>query len=198
MREQELEQQEEKHQVEIKVYKQKVKHLLYEYQNSVASIQAASEQAAKFANEQADGRGVQLAEDKRALRLELKELELSHADVIKSLQIKHDIAISSLRADFERQSKELYTRYERNAKQSREELELRRKTEIHEIEERKNNQVNNLMRNHEKAFAEMQNYYNDLTTNSLALIASLQVKFSSKLFLFSPCSQRMFRNKWPI
>jgi growth arrest-specific protein 8 len=41
----ELEELEEKHQVEIKVYKQKVKHLLYEYQNNVAHLQADSERA---------------------------------------------------------------------------------------------------------------------------------------------------------
>lgn len=44
-RDRELEELEEKHQVEIKVYKQKVKHLLYEYQNNVAHLQADSERA---------------------------------------------------------------------------------------------------------------------------------------------------------
>ena len=32
----EMEEMEERHQVEIKVYKQKVKHLLYEHQNNLA------------------------------------------------------------------------------------------------------------------------------------------------------------------
>ena len=57
----------------------------------------------------------------------------------------------------------------------REELELRRKTEIHEIEERKNSQINSLMKNHEKAFSDIKNYYNDITLNNLALINSLKV-----------------------
>lgn len=65
-------------------------------------------------------------------------------------------------------------------RQLREELELRRKTEIHEIEERKNSQINTLMRNHEKAFSDIKNYYNDITLNNLALINSLKVSvFSS-------------------
>jgi hypothetical protein len=42
-------------------------------------------------------------------------------------------------------------------------MELRRKTEIHEIEERKNQQINDLLRNHEKAFSDIKNYYNDIT-----------------------------------
>ena len=64
----------------------------------------------------------------------------------------------------------------------REELELRRKTEIHEIEERKNSQINSLMKNHEKAFSDIKNYYNDITLNNLALINSLKV---GKYFLSS-------------
>ena len=64
----------------------------------------------------------------------------------------------------------------------REELELRRKTEIHEIEERKNSQINSLMKNHEKAFSDIKNYYNDITLNNLALINSLKV---GKYFLYN-------------
>lgn len=54
-------------------------------------------------------------------------------------------------------------------------LELRRKQEIHEIEERKNTHINELMKKHEKAFAEIKNYYNDITHNNLDLIKTLKV-----------------------
>lgn len=57
----------------------------------------------------------------------------------------------------------------------RDELELKRKIEIHEIEERKNGQINTLMKNHEKAFSDIKNYYNDITLNNLALINTLKV-----------------------
>jgi Sec-independent protein translocase protein TatA len=52
----------------------------------------------------------------------------------------------------------------------REELELRMKVEIHEIEERKNQHINDLMKNHEEAFREMKEYYNDITRENLELI----------------------------
>ncbi len=60
----------------------------------------------------------------------------------------------------------------------RDELDLRRKTEIHEVEERKNSQINTLMKNHEKAFSDIKNYYNDITLNNLALINTLKVSLS--------------------
>lgn len=69
----------------------------------------------------------------------------------------------------------------------RDELDLRRKTEIHEIEERKNSQINTLMKNHERAFSEIKNYYNDITLNNLALINTLKVTFFSQLYVFMSC-----------
>lgn len=41
--------------------------------------------------------------------------------------------------------------------------------------QRKNRQINALMKNHEKAFSDIKNYYNDITLNNLALINSLKV-----------------------
>ena len=70
----------------------------------------------------------------------------------------------------------------------RDELDLRRKTEIHEIEERKNSQINTLMKNHERAFSEIKNYYNDITLNNLALINTLKVSDDpQQLFLTFEC-----------
>ncbi|KAJ8324909.1 hypothetical protein BDV3_004547 [Batrachochytrium dendrobatidis] len=173
-RDRELEEQEEKHQVEIKVYKQKVKHLLYEYQNNVAHLQSDSERALQLDQEEHLTREQQLKKDKRSLKLELKEFELSHEDIIKNLKQRHDQEITSMRNDFERQAKELHAKYEKKMKVIRDDLELKRKNEIHEIEERKNGQINALMKNHDKAFTEIKNYYNDITLNNLALINSLK------------------------
>ena len=47
------------------------------------------------------------------------------------------------------------------------------KVEIHEIEERKNQHINDLMLNHEKAFNEMKEYYNDITRENLDIIKGL-------------------------
>ncbi|TPX34391.1 hypothetical protein SmJEL517_g02952 [Synchytrium microbalum] len=170
----ELEEQEEKHQVEIKVYKQKVKHLLYEYQNNVAHLQADSERALQHDQDEHAGQEAALRRDSRALSLELRERSLVHEAAVRDLKLKHDAEIAKLRADFDRHARELHARYERRSKNVREELEVKRKAEIHEVEERKNGQINALMRGHEKAFAEIKNYYNDITLNNLALINSLK------------------------
>ena len=68
------------------------------------------------------------------------------------------------------QKKALIANYEAKLDRLKEELELRLKVEIHEIEERKNSHINELMKNHEDAFREMKEYYNDITRENLELI----------------------------
>ncbi|KAH3773858.1 dynein regulatory complex subunit 4-like [Dreissena polymorpha] len=170
----EMEDAEERHQIEIKVYKQKVKHLLYEHQNNISELKAEGVASIKLAQDEHRGEEMDLRKDKRALKVTLKEQELSNEDIIKNLKRKHDEEITELRADFERQAREIEAKYEKKMRTLRDELDLRRKTEIHEIEERKNGQINTLMKNHEKAFSDIKNYYNDITLNNLALINTLK------------------------
>ncbi|XP_025116147.1 dynein regulatory complex subunit 4-like [Pomacea canaliculata] len=170
----EMEDAEERHQIEIKVYKQKVKHLLYEHQNNIAELKAEGSVALKLAQDVHGGKELDLRKDKRALKVELKEQELSHEEVIKGLKKTHDEHVTELRSDFERTAHEIEANYEKKMRTLRDELDLRRKTEIHEIEERKNGQINTLMKNHEKAFSDIKNYYNDITLNNLALINTLK------------------------
>ena len=170
----EMEDAEERHQIEIKVYKQKVKHLLYEHQNNISELKTESSIALKRAQEDHRLQESELRKDKRALKVANKEQELAHEDADKDLRMKNDEYITRLREDFEREAREIEAKYEKKMKVLRDELELRRKTEIHEIEERKNGQINALMKNHEKAFSDIKNYYNDITLNNLALINSLK------------------------
>uniref|UniRef100_A0A8C5SMV6 Dynein regulatory complex subunit 4 n=1 Tax=Laticauda laticaudata TaxID=8630 RepID=A0A8C5SMV6_LATLA len=170
----EMEEAEERHQVEIKVYKQKVKHLLYEHQNNLTELKAEGTVAMKLAQKDYRSQETELRKDMRTLKVELKEQELASEVVVKNLRLKQQEDLTHLRNDFERQVKEIEAKYEKKMRVLRDELDLRRKTEIHEIEERKNGQINTLMKNHEKAFSDIKNYYNDVTLNNLALINTLK------------------------
>lgn len=57
----------------LQVYKQKVKHLLYEHQNNITTLKADGELALKLQQDDFRGREVHLGKDKRNLKLELKE-----------------------------------------------------------------------------------------------------------------------------
>jgi len=170
----EMEDAEERHQVEIKVYKQKVKHLLYENQQNIAEVrgEAASQLRLQSSAHKSNERTLIL--DSRSQAKTTREAELAHEDNIKQLRREHEANETDLRQEFERQVREIEAKYENRCKDIREQNELRRRTELHEVVQRKNSQINALMRRHEKAFSDIKNYYNDITLNNLAHINSLK------------------------
>jgi hypothetical protein len=85
-RDREMEDAEERHQIEIKVMKQKVKHLLYEHQNNLAQLKSEALLDLKVNQETHDDAESELRQDKRRLKISLKEQELAHEDVIRNLK----------------------------------------------------------------------------------------------------------------
>merc|ERR1712066_1159838 len=75
---------------------------------------------------------------------------------------------------FENNHGQLEQQYMNQVEELKVDLELRRKVEIHEIEERKNQHINELLFNHQEAFDEIKDYYNDITHDNLQLIKSLK------------------------
>ncbi|KAF5397534.1 Growth arrest-specific protein 8 [Paragonimus heterotremus] len=114
--------------------------------------------------------------EERSSELRNKEREAEEAEERHQLELKMHAA----REKFSQQLEDQRNLYQKKLKELRDEMDLQRKNELHETEERKNNQINNLMRNHEKAFANIKNYYNDITLNNLALINTLKEQLDEK------------------
>jgi hypothetical protein len=173
-KERELQDLEEKHQVEIKIYKQRLKHLLQEHQNEITHKKTESEVALKMSQDDNRENESDVKEDKRNLNIELKEIEISHEEYIRGLKREQDQKITFLRHEFERKANEAQKLFEARMKKTREILDKTRKEEIKGIEEAKHVMIDKLMAEHQKAFADIKNYYNDITHNNLDLIKSLK------------------------
>ncbi|KAG9342022.1 hypothetical protein JZ751_018340, partial [Albula glossodonta] len=177
----ELEELEENHQAEVKDYKQKVKHLLYEHQNSLSEQKAARTTAKKVLQTEHIEREFELRKEIRSLKTQLKEMELASENLVKKLKLKTDEEIIQMQNDFERQLLENKGKYDHKNSVMQKDLNLRWTNEIHKIEERKNSQINTLMKDHEKAFANMRSYYNDAIINNMALINSQKAELDATL-----------------
>ena len=81
----EMEDVEERHQIEIKVYKQKVKHLLYKHEQATAELRAENVVALNRSSEQHRSSESELRGKKRSLKLSFREHQLSNENVVKSL-----------------------------------------------------------------------------------------------------------------
>ncbi len=92
----EMEDAEERHQVEIKVMKQKVKHLLYEHQNNLAQLKSEAQLESKVSEELNEDSKLELRKEKRNLKISMKEQELAHEDVIRNLKKVYQDFINSI------------------------------------------------------------------------------------------------------
>lgn len=174
IKEREMEQKEDEHQGEAKLFKQKVKHLLYEHQNEVAEVKADAMLSLKTAQEEFDEQHIAVLDDKKSLKEKLQEQQRQHQEEIRGLSMKFSEDLSKARHEFEREAREIEAKYDDKVRTLRNELGLRHQMEITEIDERKNKHINDLMMNHDKAYNEMKNYYNEITLNNMALISSLK------------------------
>ena len=170
----ELQDLEEKHQVEIKIYKQRLKHLLSEHQHEVTQKKIEAEQATKMAQDDNRDEQKDIKWDKRTETLAVREMDFNHEEYIRSLKRDQDQKITFLRHEFERKANESQKTYDSKMKKTREKLDARRKEEIKAIEEKKHTMIEQLLSEHQKAFADIKNYYNDITHNNLDLIKSLK------------------------
>lgn len=78
---------------------------------------------------------------------------------------------------FEGEAIDMEKKYEQKLITQYESMILKHRMEIKEVEERKESQVTVLTNNHETAFSEMKQYYNDIVHNNLSLIESLKVSY---------------------
>jgi hypothetical protein len=166
------------HAVEVRVYEQKIKHLLFEHRGTVGSLELA---AAGEAEEEAQAHLVRealLRQGKGELRERIRALEEANAEAIRGMRVQQDRSQHKMRQDFGALLERLREKYEGRLATLRADLGLRRKVAVHEVEERKNLHIHQLARAHEEAFAEMRRYYNDITRSNLELITQLKARIA--------------------
>jgi hypothetical protein len=95
-KERELQDLDEQHQVTIKVYKQRVKHLLHEHQNEMTGLKTEGEISLSMAQNSNREAAKELKKDRRSLKMQLKEMELAHYGYTKSLKQEQVILRNSI------------------------------------------------------------------------------------------------------
>lgn len=86
-KEREKEELAEKHEAELKLYKQKVKHLMYEHQTNLSESKAEHLVALKLAQDDHVTQENELIKDKTELKKTQKEQELAYMNEIRALKL---------------------------------------------------------------------------------------------------------------
>jgi T-lymphocyte triggering factor len=164
----------------MKVYKQKVRHLMFEHKMQVQEIRVRSDKEIAETTLGHQQRTMQLRKDKQMMHAEIDSAISDHDEKVTTRRDEHGYMMDNTkRASYENQLKEAQRKYDTKMLLLKDELELRRRAEIHEIEEKKNEHINELIRKHDDAFTEMKSYYNQITSNNLELIQSLKEEIAN-------------------
>ncbi|KOB72316.1 Growth arrest-specific protein 8 [Operophtera brumata] len=166
-RERATEEAQEENEALLETEKQKIKHLKYEQQAAAAALRAENLVELKAAKEEHTEQELELLNDKRALKQEMREKAVAAQDELRRAKLMHAEELSNAREQFEERVRQMEDKAEKKLHETKVELTVMHRTEMAEVDERKNKQLSELIAHHERAFADLKNYYNDITLNNL-------------------------------
>ncbi|XP_070822846.1 dynein regulatory complex subunit 4 [Chaetodon trifascialis] len=166
-----IEEDEGRHQVEIKVYKQKMKHLLCEHQNTISELKAGGLVSTEAVQKEQEQLETELHKEMRAIMVDIQELD--NENLVKELELKHDEDMTKTRNSLEKQLAEIKAKYEKKMELLPQELDNIRKNETGEAEDQWNSHIAALIEDHNKAFSDA-NALNNCIQQDLDEIDSLK------------------------
>ncbi|XP_070780285.1 dynein regulatory complex subunit 4-like [Enoplosus armatus] len=166
-RHREREEAEERHRVEITVYKQKLKHVLSEHHSLIAELKMDGIASTSLIQNQNTASELGLRRKLHRQQGDFREKKLNNADFIKELQLKHQLELMKLANDYERRIGEIEVKHHKQMQTVIEEEGKRRKAEILELEDKMKSRVVTLVEDHDKALRAAEEYYSAIQSKLL-------------------------------
>jgi hypothetical protein len=159
----------ERHDIEIKVCKQRVKHLLFHNLDSLVEERTTNEITLKNAEDDHRYKQRELKYDVRSLKVQEKEKEVCHEEYLRALKKEQDQKMMELRHDFERRANDLKEKYTEKMNRTRNEMESKKKMIIEQIEKQIQKEVGGLRRSEANDLKKLQKlqYENKQCVNPL-------------------------------
>ncbi|XP_033959802.1 dynein regulatory complex subunit 4 [Pseudochaenichthys georgianus] len=182
---QDIEEDEGRHQVEIKVYKQKMKHLLCEHQNTISELRADALVSTQAGQKEQGQLEAQLHKDMKAIMVDKQEHD--NENLVKELDLTNAEEITEIRDSLEKKLAGIQAKYEKKMDSLPLELYNMRKQETSQREALWNIHINNVIEDHNQTFKEAKALVNsmpqDLDTNDTVklLIQAMKCKQKQKL-----------------
>jgi growth arrest-specific protein 8 len=122
-KERELQDLQEKHQIEIKIYKQRCKHLIFQNLDQLTELKKEAQITLKNIEDENRINERELKQDLRSLKVSKKEQEVRHQEYLNALTRDKNKQQTKLRQDFERISNEIHLKYKNKMTNLRLEME---------------------------------------------------------------------------
>ena len=170
----ELQDLNEKHQIELKIYKQRCKHLIFQNLDQLTELKKEAQITLKNVEDENRTNERELKQDLRSLKVSKKEQEVRHQEYLNALTRDKNKKQTQLRNDFERISNEIHQKYKHKMELLRKEMDDKRKLSIKMIQEKKDLAIKELTGKHAKKYADIKTYYADITNTNLDIINNLK------------------------
>merc|ERR1740130_2551383 len=151
-KEREYQDLEERQQIELKMFQQRLKHLRYHQQDEVVELKSDAELTLKLQEDHHRITEAEIKKDKRALKVEIKEAEVAQDNFIRMLKLEQDQKILELRQEFDRKARDMQQKYDLRMKTIRDEMEKQKRKQIQKIEEAKNAHIQRVMQKNQKDY----------------------------------------------
>ncbi|XP_035993566.1 dynein regulatory complex subunit 4 [Fundulus heteroclitus] len=155
----EKEEAEERHRVEITVYKQKLKHVLSEQHNGVFEVRTGAVSSSSLVQNQNTEAELELCRDIQNLQADSREKKLQEHSSIKQLKLNQQAELMKLSYEHEVRMREMELRYQRRMRSLRETEEKRRRSAIAEVEDRMRSRVESLKEEHGRVLRRGEEYF---------------------------------------
>ncbi|XP_010785910.1 growth arrest-specific protein 8-like, partial [Notothenia coriiceps] len=190
-RQREREEAEERHRVEITVYKQKLKHVLSEQHNTVSGLKIDGVSSSGLIRLQNAEKELGLRTETHGLQGDFREKKLHNENCIKELKLKHQVELMELTNTFDKRFRDIEVKYHKKTEAMIQAEGKRRRAEVLEVEDRMNGRVVALMEDQERALRGAEEYYSavqsklmgdqKLLKEELAEVTKLQVRSDKDL-----------------
>jgi len=161
---------EENHTMTKNLYKQKIKHLLFQNEDCHGEMRVQQEKKLQQKEDQNRVITQDLDSDNRDLKKKLKEQELSQHNYLFALRFDDNQNLTHQRQEQERALRELTLKFELKKKKVYAEMEEIKAQQTKRLEDEKEAKIKTLKQNHATYYKDIKNYYNDITTSNLSLI----------------------------
>ncbi|XP_029701870.1 dynein regulatory complex subunit 4-like isoform X1 [Takifugu rubripes] len=146
----EMVEDERRHRAEIKVYKQKVKHVLCEHQNVISGLSADAVVLAEAMQKEQQQLEAEIHLEQEAIAVDMQDVESEQLAWEIELQ-KHNEELSKVKDSGEKQCAEVIAKYERKMQLIPQDMENIRKTQMSERRQHWDDQMASLIEDHDRA-----------------------------------------------
>lgn len=173
-KEREMQDLDEKHQIEIKVYKQRVKHLMFQNLDQLTELKKEAEITLKNVEDEHRVDARELKADIRSLNVAMKEQEVRQGEYVRALKKANNKKTTAIRQEHERIANEIKMKYTHKMLLLRKEMEDKRKAMILQIEAKKDKAIDDLIKRHDQNYTKIKSYYQEITNTNLDVIKQMK------------------------